>query len=326
MPRVAAFTLAALLVGGLAAGQDVLIPRNQAQQIEQAVPAKPRAAPRKPHRVLIWNTPDHLLEKDPHKGYCTPYGNHAMKTLGTKTGAFEPVASSDVSVFLPDNIRPFDGIILNNACGDWIVPSEEALKKMAGHGDRAAVEALLRRGFSEWLANGGGVAAYHYALGANRSWPEFARMMGARLGGHPWNEEVGVQVEEPAHPLVAAFEGRGFRFHDELFQFADPYDRSKVRVLLSIDPAVTNMQPKNYTLRADKDFPMAYVAGVGKGRVFYTVFGHRTETYKDARMLQFYLDGIQFALGDLEARADPRPSGACAPLRAPAGPPAAAKP
>ncbi len=318
MIRSAAFALAALLAGGFAAAQDVPIPGNHAQQIEKAVPAKARVAPKKPRRVLIWNTPDHLLAKDPHKGYCTPYGNHAMKALGTRTGAFEPVAGNDVSLFLPENIRKFDGIILNNAAGDWIVPSDEAVKGLAAHGDRAAVEALLRRSFSEWLTGGGGVVAYHYALGANRSWPEFARLMGARVGGHPWNEEVGIQVEEPSHPLVAAFEGRGFRFHDELFQFTDPYDRSRVRVLLSIDPDVTNMQPKNYTLRADRDFPMAFVASAGKGRVFYTVFGHRTETYKDPRILQFYLDGIQFALGDLETPVDPRPAGAGAPSRAPA--------
>lgn len=213
--------------GSQVAAQDVPIAGNHAHEIDQAVPAKPRVAPKKSHRVLIWNTPDHLIEKDPHKGYCTPYGNYAMKTLGAKTGAFEPVPGNDVGVFLPDSIRQFDGIILNNACGDWIVPSDEAMKKMTGRGDRTAVEALLRRGFSEWLTNGGGVVAYHYALGANRAWPEFARMMGARLGGHPWNEEVGVLVEEPAHPLVAAFGGRGFRFHDELFQFAEPPYRSR---------------------------------------------------------------------------------------------------
>jgi hypothetical protein len=44
----------------------------------------------------------------------------------------------------------------------------------------------------------------------------------------------------------------------------------------------------------------------GQGRVFNTSFGHRTELFWDRRVLQFYLDAIQFAAGDLEAPTAPR--------------------
>jgi type 1 glutamine amidotransferase len=45
--------------------------------------------------------------------------------------------------------------------------------------------------------------------------------------------------------------------------------------------------------------------------VFYSSLGHREEIYWNPTILRFYLDGIQFALGDLEADATPskRPSG-----------------
>lgn len=36
----------------------------------------------------------------------------------------------------------------------------------------------------------------------------------------------------------------------------------------------------------------------GKGRVFYCAFGHRTEIWWNPTILRFYLDGIQFAVGD----------------------------
>jgi len=306
-----------LLTGAVAVAQDIPIPKNRAKQIEDAAPARPRVMPKKPRRVLIWNTPKHLLDKDPHKGYCTPYGCEAMKTLGTKTGAYTPVAGDDVTVFLPENIRQFDAIILNNACGQWITPSDEAMGKLKAYADKAAAEKALRKGFADWLTGGGGVVAYHYALGANRDWPEFHELMGGAIAGHPWNEEVGVKVEEPTHPLVAAFGGKGFRIADELFQYRPPWDRAKCRVLLSIDNDVTNMAPKNYTLRKDRDFALAWVKPAGKGRVFYTTMGHRTEVYWNPRMLQFYLDGIQFAAGDLDAPTAPRPAGTCEPSRAP---------
>jgi type 1 glutamine amidotransferase len=267
--------------------------------------------------VLIFNTPTHLLARDPHKGYCTPYGNHAMKTLGTKTGAYEPVSSNDVAVFLPESIREFHAIILNNAAGDWITPSRQAMLKLKAHGDKRAVGALLRKSILDWVNAGGGLVAYHFALGANRNWPAFGELLGGRIAGHPWNEDVGVKVEEPSHPLVAAFGGKGFRLVEEIFQYRDPFDRAKCRVLLSLDNAVTNMNVKHYRLRDDRDFALAWVRSVGKGRVFYTAFGHRTQLYWNPRMLQFYLDGIQFALGDLKAPAEPRPAGAVEPSRAP---------
>jgi len=317
MNRLGTTSLTVLCVVGIAAGQDIPIPKHRARQIADAAPAKPRAAPKKPRRALIWNTPKHLLARDPHKGYCTPYGCQAMKTLGTKTGAYTPVASDDVAVFLPESIKQFDVIILNNACGNWITPSDEAMKKLAAHGDKQAVEAMLRKSITDWLKRGGGIVAYHYALGANRNWREFGEMIGARIAGHPWNEEVGIKVEEPAHPLVAAFDGKGFRLHEEIFQYREPFDRSKCRVLLSLDNAATNMNVKNYRLREDGDFALAWVRSVGKGRVFYTALGHRTQLYWNPRILRFYLDGIQFAAGDLAAPTRPRPPGESKPSRAP---------
>jgi len=44
-------------------------------------------------------------------------------------------------------------------------------------------------------------------------------VFGATFTGHPWTEEVGVTVEEPDHPLVAAFGGKDFRIFDEIYQY-----------------------------------------------------------------------------------------------------------
>jgi hypothetical protein len=148
--------------------------------------------------------------------------------------------------------------------------------------------------------------AIHYAIGANRHWPQFQQLLGATFTGHPWNEEVGITVEEPGHPLVAAFGGKDFRLADEIYQYGDPYDRGKVRVLLSLDPERTNMGVK-WIKREDNDFALAWVKSYGKGRIFYTSFGHRTELFWNPKLLQFYLDAIQFATGDLDAPIAPRP-------------------
>jgi len=284
------------------------IPEHQRKQIWDAAPASPRVAPKQPCRVLIWNTPAHLMEKDPHKGYCIPYGAVALEAIGRKSGAFEPVISDDLSAFLPWNLRAFGAVVLNNSSGAWITPTPANLTTDAFRAlgaDAESVERALRRSFLDYVANGGGVVALHFAIAGNAHWPEFQQLIGARFTGHPWNEEIGVTVEEPSHPLVAAFGGKSFRIADEIYEYGPPYDRAKLRVLLSLDPARSNMGVK-WINRTDNDFALAWVKAHGKGRVFNTSFGHRTELFWEPRILAFYLDAIQFATGDLEAPTTPR--------------------
>jgi hypothetical protein len=57
--------------------------------------------------------------------------------------------------------------------------------------------------------------------------------------------------------------------------------------------------------RKDNDFALAWTRAYGKGRVFYSAFGHRTDIWWNRKILQFYLDGIQFAVGDLPADMTP---------------------
>ena len=303
----AVFLAVAMLI--LPAITQAQVTKQQAERIREAVPKKARVKPIKHRRVLIWNTP--FMEKSPHKGYSIPQAEYAMKLLGEKTGAFEPIVSDDVAMYLPKNLRQFDAIVMNNSNGPGIRPTEEDMKKLKAYGpDIDAVEQLLRRSLLEWISNGGGVVAYHHAVGGNTHWPQSHEMLGAAYWGHPWNEEVGIKLDEPSHPLLAAFKGKDFRLTEEIFQFRDPYSRDKLRVLLSLDTETTNMTVP-WIHRKDNDFALAWVRQYGKGRVFYCAIGHRTDIWWNPTILHFYLDGIQFATGDLSA--DTTPSAEVAP-------------
>ena len=278
---------------------------QQAERIRKALPDSARVVPKKQRKVLIWNTP--FMETCPHKGYSVPQAAYAMKMLGEKTGAFDAVISDDLTLYRPGTIEQFDAIVMNNSNGPWIRPTAENMPKFQAYGpDVNAVEKVLRKSLLDYVSKGGGIVAYHHAIGGNTHWPEFQELIGAGYWGHPWNEEVGIKLDDPSHPLLAVFEGKGFRLADEIFQFKEPYSRDKVRVLMSLDTAATNMTVP-WIHRKDGDFALAWVKSYGQGRVFYCAIGHRTEIWWNPTILRFYLDAIQFATGDLPGDTTPIP-------------------
>jgi type 1 glutamine amidotransferase len=59
---------------------------------------------------------------------------------------------------------------------------------------------------------------------------------------------------------------------------------------------------------ADEDFPVSWVRSYEKGRVFYSSLGHGVKVYSNAILLEHFLAGIQYALGDLKADSTPSAS------------------
>jgi len=86
-----------------------------------------------------------------------------------------------------------------------------------------------------------------------------------------------------------------------------PYSRENLWVLVTVDPerTRTTSAQKELIHRPDRDFAMTWVKSYGKGRVFYCALGHEHELFWNPIVLQHYLDGIQFVLGDLKADATP---------------------
>jgi type 1 glutamine amidotransferase len=55
----------------------------------------------------------------------------------------------------------------------------------------------------------------------------------------------------------------------------------------------------------DRDFPLTWIRAEEKGRVFTSGMGHNANVFFNPQLLQHFLAGIQFALGDLDADATP---------------------
>ena len=256
------------------------IPKEDLEKIQVAAPVDAPATPKTPRKLLVFS------RANGYRHQSIPWGAAAFRVIGTKSGAYTAVLSDDPAMFDENKLSEFDAVLFNNNCGNPVA------------------DPLRRRNLLEIVRGGKGLVGIHCA--AHLDWPEYTDMIGGYSISHPWNSgsTVTIKLDEPKHPMVRCFRNSSFLHTDEIFEF-DKFSREKVRVLLSLDTARTDMNKP--IKRTDGDFAMSWIRNYGKGRVFYSALGHQNDVYWRPTILKHYLAGIQFALGDLEADATPNP-------------------
>lgn len=276
--------------------------------IEAAVPVAPTVKPATLRRVLVFFRCEGFVHGS------IPYANHALVEMGKRTGAFEADLAETYDVFTKDNLAKYDVLCFNNTT--HLKPNDD---------QKAAI--------LDFVNSGKGVVGIHAAGDNFGDWAEGLAMIGGVFNGHPWTAggTWAFKLDDPAHPVNAAFDGKGFWHTDEIYWYKpESFEgRDKLRVLVSLDMS----RPENQKpLDSDKakgkfsgpkdqvDVCVSWCQKVGDGRVFYTNVGHREDTFWNPTMLRHYLDGIQYAAGDLTAADTPEPGldVALAPATAPA--------
>jgi type 1 glutamine amidotransferase len=281
------------------------LPADKVQAIEQAAPDRAPAKPAKPRKVLVYG-------RVPTHPKSVPFCFKAFEILGKKTGAFETVSTGDPAVFLPENLRQFDAVVMN--CTHEFRPflPPELLQwpkykdKDLDKAEQAALwekEAACQKNLLEFVRSGKGLVGIH---GANCmvQWPQYMEMIGGQYAAH-FVDTVWIKTDEPGHPLCAAMKDKCFEIREEIYGFGPPvFSREKVRVLLDLDLS-KSPDPKK---RPNKDYAVSWVHLYGQGRVFYCSLGHFGDVYVNPNVLAHYLAGLQFAIGDLKAECTPRVS------------------
>lgn len=265
---------------------------EQRALIAAAAPATAPAKPARPRQLLIYS------ETKGYRHASIEVGIEAITLMGARTGAYRATASEDPAALHADSLRGYDAVLFLNVTGNIFETVESQ-------------QALL-----DFVRRGGGVAGIHSATDACYDWPEWGAMFGGWFDGHPWNwnAHVTVWIEEPGHPLNAAFGGASsFAIQDEIYQLKGPDFRASHRVLASLDPRRTDMTLPGIK-RADRDFPITLIREYGRGRVFYCSLGHNAHVYWNPAVLGHYLAGLQWVMGDLAGDAAPRARGALPPL------------
>ena len=251
-------------------------PDDELLKIKNAAPEKSSVKPKKTRKVLVYSHPSGF------KHSSIPTGVKGLRVLAEKTQAFEATFTLETKEFTSEGLKNYDAIIFNNTT----------------HVQKAFTEKSQRDAILNFIKNGKAFIGFHAASdGGMSQWQEYTDMIGGCFAGHPWNAggKWPFFVEDVKHPINQAFKEKEFMFSDEIYQYK-AYDRSKLRILIGLDSVNTDKKGNSKT----NDYPVSWVRSYGKGRVFYSNFGHNKATWWTPFMLQHFLDGIQWALGDIK--------------------------
>jgi type 1 glutamine amidotransferase len=153
--------------------------------------------------------------------------------------------------------------------------------------------------------DGKGFIGAHAANVAFQKWPDYLAMLGGYDNEDFPTVDMPVVIEDPKFPGMSAFP-HSFTFKDEFPDLSRSKFADKVHVIVRLD--ATRLTPQQLAGRsADREFPIAWAKKYGKGRVFFSSFGHRDETWDDPRVQKMYLEAIKWALGQGEADLTPQP-------------------
>ncbi|MFC1781308.1 ThuA domain-containing protein [Planctomycetota bacterium] len=274
--------------GGMGQGQSVS--EEEIQKMEDAMPTEPTVQPEQPRKLLIFSLSLGFYHSS------IPYWNKSLEIMGEKTGAFTAVVSEDPNIFLPENLKEFDAICFNNTVR--LTFSPETTPEIC--------ESIM-----DFVKGGKGAIAIHAGVDNFYDWPEAQQMFGNSFSGHPWTAGGSwkVKFDEPDHLLMEPFKGHtGFRIDDEIYRTDPPlYSRDDRLVLMSLDmddevnQSVVSDEP-------DLDMGLSWIRTWENGRIFYGSLGHQHAVTWTSPILEHYLLGIQYALGDIDG-VDATPKG-----------------
>jgi len=169
--------------------------------------------------------------------------------------------STDPNDLNTENLKQFDGLILY-ANHDSITAEQE--------------EALL-----SYVASGKGFIPIHSASYCFQNSPEVITLIGGQFKSHEGGS-FSAEIVKPEHPAMK-----------DVKSFTTEWDETYVH-----DKIASDIEVLMERVEGGHREPYTWVKEHGKGRVFYTAFGHDERTFRNPGFLQLIKSGILWAVGD----------------------------
>jgi len=147
------------------------------------------------------------------------------------------------------------------------------------YADQDRIEPPQEKALLNFVAGGKGFIAIHSASYCFLNSPEYVTLLGAQFKYHSVDRFT-APVINAGHPVM-----KGIREFETL-------DETYVHTKLSPDCTVLQVRREG-----EGDEPLTWVRTHGKGRVFYTAYGHGDDTWKNPAFQSLLERGIRWACG-----------------------------
>lgn len=250
----------------------------------------------------------HLLVVTVTKGFrhdSIPVAEQTIEMLGNKTGSWDTdFVRTDEEMqqkMTPAALSRYDAVIFANTTGVLPLPDPQGFLDYikAGHGFAAMHSGSDT--FHSWPGQNGGVSAYVEMLGGEFETHHQQTAIDAHIAdpNSPATRSL-IRAGRPGHPKATVdlhnnTEAAGHDWHafDEIYLLKNN-DPTRLHVLAYLDKYPNDGSP-------DANKPgihlVSWVKPYGKGRVFYTILGHRQEMWHDPLYQEHITGGIEFVLG-----------------------------
>ncbi|MFH6602552.1 ThuA domain-containing protein [Maribacter algicola] len=302
MQRLLVSFLTFLILGSVQAQslEPIEITSEWLSKIERSAPSEPTIKNTEKRKILVFSKAPGFYH------WTIPHNVEMLKILGKKTGAFEIHIGYDIDNFEKKNLKKYDALILNNSnpSGPDRDLFADLLKQNTTFTDSEIKEkaAQYEQNLLNYVAKGGGLMIMHGAITLQNNSMVFSKMTGGSFDYHPKQQEIHVKEVDANHPLVRAFKGKGLTHIDEPYFFKNAYADHNFRPLLYME--VDKLEGVTKEVDENKIY-ISWIKRYGKGRVFYSSPSHNAHSMDNPELLEFFLDGIQYVVGDLKCDDSP---------------------
>ena len=269
-------------------------------KIESLAPSVPTVKDVSKKKILVFSKAtgfDH---------WTIPHNIQMLKILAKKSKAFTINVGYDIANFELKNLKKYDAVIFNNCNPSgpkrdlfWDLLKMNTSLTDDEIGGKAA---MYEQNMLDYVSKGGGLMIMHGAITVQNNSKAFSRMTGGSFDYHPKQQEIHVKEVDIKHPMVQAFNGKGIVHIDEPYFFNNAYFDYNFRPLLYMNVNEIKGLKKEVP---NKTVYLSWIKKYGKGRVFYSAPAHNAQSLSNPELLQFFLDGIQYVVGDLKCDDSP---------------------
>lgn len=189
----------------------------------------------------------------------------------------ESVVSEDPALFTSSEINSFDAVLFTNT-------NNEAFDTQ-----------MQRDAFKAYCQSGKSFGGIHSAIGSERSWPWFWKLIGGSFLRHPPFQTFTVKVNRQNHPSTQHL-GKTFDLDDECYFIKN--SNPSFKVLLEADLATVSENDNGKKVFRPERAPLSWFNTLDGGKQWYTALGHSKDLYELSWFQKHLQGGIEYLLED----------------------------